>query len=397
MSKRTPRRSQESESYAEYPLEASGNNLLDTGHLSLDLLNLNYLGEIPFQLNSDGRKKFQRVLRRLNGTLDPLVKKHGIQIHAPIVPTPEDQRLSEVRDIEGRLSSFFSAAAHAACAGLLEFVPDQLELLEYEFKALRHVHSRLMEIAGIYFSFAKAIVDEPKNPKEEENFRSLHESIQAQKDAIARLSAIVSGITGEYGSRAHWKVGEYRKRRAFGGEELRNSSVKEPQSASTVKHRITGQELTVPDQDKGDPSRSRVFRALERLGPDGRLRSEEELRFDRSNNLAEKVEIAVKTGWVNRVLSVIPAGTNRTNSEQSPLPNLNYRSELRRRIKSVLLGIPQASNLDICRALDDDGVGWNGKTFVEIYRAGEEPKARIESMISKVRADMRKNGLLPAR
>jgi hypothetical protein len=80
----------------------------------------------------------------------------------------------------------------------------------------------------------------------------------------------------------------------------------------------------------------------------------------------------------------------------------NYRSELKRGILIQLTRNPRASDLEICHGLDADGAaelpdGWKLKTidrsFVQAYR-DSRLRHRIEIAISRVRTDLRKQGLL---
>ncbi len=79
-----------------------------------------------------------------------------------------------------------------------------------------------------------------------------------------------------------------------------------------------------------------------------------------------------------------------------------YRSAIRRAILIQLTQKPDATDIEVCRALDADGgvellESWKRKPedrlFVEVYL---DPRRRnkIESLISKVRADLSKSGLL---
>lgn len=94
-----------------------------------------------------------------------------------------------------------------------------------------------------------------------------------------------------------------------------------------------------------------------------------------------------------------------TGANSRPKNRLNYRSPVKRAIQAELTKNPGASDLDICNALDNDGLAdlpksWQSKPgdreFKEAYR---NPRIRhmIETMISKVRVDMRKAQLLPER
>jgi hypothetical protein len=86
-------------------------------------------------------------------------------------------------------------------------------------------------------------------------------------------------------------------------------------------------------------------------------------------------------------------------------PYLKYRSLMRRAILTQLTINPDASDADICRALDSDGgvelpTRWKrepgDRLFFDAY-SNARTRTKIETMISKVRLDMRKVGLLSPR
>jgi hypothetical protein len=83
------------------------------------------------------------------------------------------------------------------------------------------------------------------------------------------------------------------------------------------------------------------------------------------------------------------------------LPALRYRVPIRRAIAYQLNLEPNASNLDLCRGLDREGVDvpkhWNGEQFVEFTRAYRDRQTRIkmEKTFNVVRRDMKQRGLLP--
>lgn len=95
--------------------------------------------------------------------------------------------------------------------------------------------------------------------------------------------------------------------------------------------------------------------------------------------------------------SASPSRAHRRNARS----RLNYRSELKRVVALQFARNPKASALEICRALDSDGA----VELPENWRTGENrlfelaykdprKKRKVEIMISKVRNEMRKNGLL---
>ena len=83
-------------------------------------------------------------------------------------------------------------------------------------------------------------------------------------------------------------------------------------------------------------------------------------------------------------------------------PKLNYRSDLKRAIAVQLIRNPGASDLQICRGLDAEGAvevpaDWsvgNDRLFESVYK-NRKLKPRIAAASSKVRADLRKQGLIP--
>ena len=100
-------------------------------------------------------------------------------------------------------------------------------------------------------------------------------------------------------------------------------------------------------------------------------------------------------------------GTTRTKEPRTDAKNrpLNFRSEVRRAISLELTKEPGASDLEICRGLDNDGgfelpEGWQDKSgnreFVAAY-LNSLHKHKIEKTISSVRTAMREKGLLPGR
>ncbi len=85
-----------------------------------------------------------------------------------------------------------------------------------------------------------------------------------------------------------------------------------------------------------------------------------------------------------------------------PVPLLDkYRSDVKRAILIQLTKRPQATDLEVCRGLDADGAAdlpqaWkhgDNRSFVAAYR-NTKVRSKIEKLISKVRADLRKRGLL---
>jgi hypothetical protein len=84
---------------------------------------------------------------------------------------------------------------------------------------------------------------------------------------------------------------------------------------------------------------------------------------------------------------------------------LNYRSEIKKAILIQLAKSPSASDLEICRALDDDGSAelpktWRSlpgeRSFASAYLNGSQ-RRKVEKTISKVRTDLRRAKLLSDR
>jgi hypothetical protein len=84
-------------------------------------------------------------------------------------------------------------------------------------------------------------------------------------------------------------------------------------------------------------------------------------------------------------------------------PRLNYRSGIKRVVLVELTKNPDASDREICRALDAEGSvelpkGWRSKPedrlFFDAY-SDSSRRHKVEVAISKVRRDMSKQGLLP--
>jgi hypothetical protein len=92
-----------------------------------------------------------------------------------------------------------------------------------------------------------------------------------------------------------------------------------------------------------------------------------------------------------------------TGPNHKPTASLDYRSELKRAVSLILVIIPGATDLDICRRLDADG-GVNlpsaltnagrDRLFVAAYKDPQR-RHRLEVTFSRVRKDMRDKGLLP--
>jgi hypothetical protein len=83
------------------------------------------------------------------------------------------------------------------------------------------------------------------------------------------------------------------------------------------------------------------------------------------------------------------------------IPKLTFRSEMKRAIALLLSIDPDASDLEICRRFDDDGAvelpdSWRSddNRFFELAYKDPQHKPKIEKMISKVRTEMRRKGLL---
>jgi len=123
--------------------------------------------------------------------------------------------------------------------------------------------------------------------------------------------------------------------------------------------------------------------------------------------LTEELEVArvrVAIWQVNQAKSA-SLSAPATSANSRPKSRLNYRSEVRLAIQTELTRKPHATDLEICRAFDSNGnvdlpLNWQPKQgdreFVKAY-TDKRTRPRIEKMISKVRADMRKRELLPLR
>ena len=90
--------------------------------------------------------------------------------------------------------------------------------------------------------------------------------------------------------------------------------------------------------------------------------------------------------------------------QAAPSPLLQYRSEIKRAIVVQLIRNPNATDLEICRGLDADGAvelpdGWKSKQADRLFASAytdRKHRNKIEAMISSVRSDLRKVGLLPS-
>jgi hypothetical protein len=84
------------------------------------------------------------------------------------------------------------------------------------------------------------------------------------------------------------------------------------------------------------------------------------------------------------------------------LPSLGYpRSRVKRAIRIILTNNPDARDRQVCLQLDDDGIEVSdsklktkARGFQEMYDNNVNDRHKIEVVISEVRGDMRKHGLL---
>lgn len=115
---------------------------------------------------------------------------------------------------------------------------------------------------------------------------------------------------------------------------------------------------------------------------------------------------------VAAVSDIVPAQTIETELQPSveskgkarPRRKARYKSPLKRAISLLLVESLDASDLEVCRGLDEDGAvelpaSWTsaGNRRFELAYKSPKHKRKVEIMISKVRSDMRKKGLLPDR
>jgi len=106
----------------------------------------------------------------------------------------------------------------------------------------------------------------------------------------------------------------------------------------------------------------------------------------------------------NEILdAMITDGATGGSVETSGSPLLRrYRSEIKRAVLIELSRNPYATDLEVCRALDANGAvelpeGWKRKPEDRLFEAAYRDSRRrnkIESLISKVRADLSSKGLL---
>jgi hypothetical protein len=124
----------------------------------------------------------------------------------------------------------------------------------------------------------------------------------------------------------------------------------------------------------------------------------------RNTNESPIVDSGMDTKWESRLdQQGRETAPNREGGRGSLLSK--YRSGLKRGILIQLTKNPRATDVEICRALDADGSidlpeSWKGRkddrSFVDAYLSASL-KRRVEVAISKVRADLRKEGLLAPR
>ena len=98
-------------------------------------------------------------------------------------------------------------------------------------------------------------------------------------------------------------------------------------------------------------------------------------------------------------------GSTRSGHQRSGAPMSEYRSELKRGILIQLIKKPDATDLEVSRGLDADGAvelpaSWKrhpgDRLFADAY-SNPATRRKVEIAVSKVRADLRKRGLLDRR
>ena len=166
------------------------------------------------------------------------------------------------------------------------------------------------------------------------------------------------------------------------------------------------------NDDSADPMMEFLSRAMRQSESQSRFldnfllaRQEEHRRemerIDREIERGREREHARKLDEIKRPETLARATSTSVETSGSP-PLRRYRSATRRAILIHLSQKPDATDLEICRALDEDGAEmpkqWRRKSdgdrlFVTLY-ADSVQRNKIESMISKIRADMRKTGIL---
>jgi hypothetical protein len=117
----------------------------------------------------------------------------------------------------------------------------------------------------------------------------------------------------------------------------------------------------------------------------------------------EKTALGQPTeGEVQAVQNESPAGQGEGREPQVRVaPKLTYASGIKRAIALLLSITPEASDLQICRHFDEDGMvelpeSWttgDNRSFELAYKDPQH-RPKVEKMISKVRTDMRRKGLL---
>jgi hypothetical protein len=97
----------------------------------------------------------------------------------------------------------------------------------------------------------------------------------------------------------------------------------------------------------------------------------------------------------------MPTQADPVNAERKEeLPNLIYRSKLKRAIQLEVIRNPTATDREICSLLDEAAVELpdnlkegSNRSFLNAYH-GPERRRKIQILISKVRADTRKAKIL---
>jgi hypothetical protein len=116
---------------------------------------------------------------------------------------------------------------------------------------------------------------------------------------------------------------------------------------------------------------------------------------------ATRCDPTVRATSVPRTATTL-SDERRHNEKARQQGSLKYRSVLKRSILVALTRDPHASDLEICGWLDEEGAGelpanWasasNDRSFETAYKDPRQ-RPKIHVTISKIRGDMRKNGLL---
>lgn len=190
---------------------------------------------------------------------------------------------------------------------------------------------------------------------------------------------------------------------------------------SWVKQVCDKQNPHLAEEDFADWIQWKAWRAprFVHMQPSGNTHYDPETAWDREDEsrtktlleglsglFVEFLEIGLDNAAGDAHVELAQKGVPQTSSHLEPAtlteakrvlrPLRRYRSELKRAIATALVKTPNASDLELCRSIDEDGTAElddKDRTLVGGYKDPKR-KPKLETIISKVRRDMRNEGLL---